>query len=275
MAHRRQSFGGYDHGVSQFYAQHPEFVNFLEAFDGQVQRVDAQDNIFQAHPHANSIAKAMAQTLPPIQTKWEAHHIQRQNNKFVIISKTGETRTADILVVTAPLPQATALLGDCWDTEWPNVGDIHYTSQLTIMLTCTFGAHQDLVEILSKNHPTTDVTIQEQLSENNGKDHIKRLVIHIALTPIDPMFSMELDDIKQNLLAQISDLDHMPLDLQVHRWRYAQVTKGYDALMLKHSSLDLWLAGDCFAGHGVEGAYVSGHAVATDIIKQLRFGGKE
>ena len=59
-----------------------------------------------------------------------------------------------------------------------------------------------------------------------------------------------------------------PTKAIAHRWRYAQAIEPLHSSALHDPNLALTIAGDWCAGSRVEGAYLSGHAAAQQILKQ-------
>ena len=60
-----------------------------------------------------------------------------------------------------------------------------------------------------------------------------------------------------------------PADLQVHRWRYALPDPALDERCLFDAELALGACGDWCGGPRVEGAFLSGHAVAERLLARL------
>ncbi|MCP5162559.1 MAG: FAD-dependent oxidoreductase [Hahellaceae bacterium] len=91
---------------------------------------------------------------------------------------------------------------------------------------------------------------------------------HLDVSPAQVLLML-----KNEFKGQI-DVKDEPMETAVHRWLYANLPPNAqvpEKSGIEVSDVGLWLAGDWIGGGGVEGAWRSGHYVATRILERIAF----
>jgi hypothetical protein len=158
----------------------------------------------------------------------------------------------DALIVTAPAPQARALLPD--DPLAAPLDDVRYAP-------CWVG----LATFPEPITPVADGPVERVAGDGRA------WTLHF-----DRSFSeAHLEDDRDTLCGHVRDWLQAhdlpdPLTLTAHRWRYARVLDGLDTDVLHDADRRLVLAGDAFAGGDAAGALSSGAAAAGRLLGRPR-----
>jgi predicted NAD/FAD-dependent oxidoreductase len=165
---------------------------------------------------------------------------------------------ADTVVLAMPGPQAQRITALELAQEWSPV--------LSAVLTFPERAWDDFRGAFVNDHPVLATVCDD--GDRRG-DRAPVLVAHST-----PDFARpRLDDpaaAADELAAavrEVLDLPAAPVSTRVHRWTFAQPAPG-DGLF--HRAGDVYVAGDAFGRPRVQTAWLSGRAVARDILRQSR-----
>lgn len=219
----------------------------------------------------NAIAKHLAAGLD-VRTSALVTALTPSDGGWTVGFDDGTTLDADAVVLTAPVPQALALLAaggaELADADAGALDAIAYdpcTAVLAVLDGPSGIAPPGAVE--PQGGPIA------WLADNHGKGISARPAVTIHATPA---FTVERwdepDDVVAAELLAAADLRAAPIadGIQVHRWRYARPTVLHPEPCLVAAGLPpLVLAGDAFGGPKVEGAAISGWAAARAIADLL------
>ncbi len=165
----------------------------------------------------------------------------------------------DAVVITAPVPQAAALLG-------PGIAvpDIVYEATLSLVVALDGpSAVPDPGGV-----QLTDDPVWSWVGDNQAKG--VSLVDAVTLHTTAEVATSRWDEETAGLTSWLLDSaapwlgGSAVLDARLHRWRYATPVEPYATRFLEVAP-GAYLAGDAFGGPRVEGAYLSGLAVAERI----------
>jgi renalase len=164
--------------------------------------------------------------------------------------------SCDAVVVTAPVPQASLILGDAVD-----VPDLRYESTLSLVLA---------LDRPPSVPPPGGVQLEDDPVWSWVGDNVAKgvsVVPSVTLHSTAAVATARWDDDRTVLTSDLIDAAEPWLeaagvvDARLHRWQYATPTEPYPERCLEVAP-GVVLAGDAFGGPRVEGAYLSGLAAA-------------
>jgi predicted NAD/FAD-dependent oxidoreductase len=274
MAARRVEIGGeqvsFDHGAQYFTARDPAFraaVAAWEAANAAARWPAAGEDAWVGTPGMNACVKAMAE---PLDVRWgvRAERLERDGKHWRITAGEASFAAATVLVAV-PAEQAAVLLAEvapdlaalaatvqsapCWAVMAGFAAPISYASD-------TFRSDTAPVSWAARN------------SAKPGRSGLETWVIHAS-----PARSRELIDLPKDEVAQILLADFFaatgtapaaPHHLDAHRWLYAlpQALRGEGARF--DPALRIGIAGDYLHSPRVEGAWLSGAALAQAVLQE-------
>jgi len=280
LATRRIDQSRVDHGAQYFTAQSTEFQVFvktllLEGIAGIWPVTDSVDAPlhYVGDNGMSAIAKYMAQ---PVNVKTGERVIRlekithEEGNGWRAICESGNTFEASNLLITIPAPQVLTLLRDgnigADEVDMAALDAIRYAPCIVVMAVLNKPSHipspgaarptQSPVAWVADNYQKgispnqTSVTIQADAAFS--QTHFEE----------DPM------TVGQILLDQLTDLIP-PADIltyQVHRWRYSITEVRHpEPFLAANTPAPLLFGGDGFGPGKVEGAFLSGLAMANSV----------
>lgn len=274
MAARRVEIGGkqvsFDHGAQYFTARDPAFQAAVAAWEaaGVAARWPAAgDDAWVGTPGMNACVKAMAE---PLDVRWgvRAERLERTPDGWRI--EAGEDAfTAVSVLVAVPAEQAAVLLAEvapdlaalagsvasapCWAAMAGFAAPLAYAPD-------TFRSDTGPVSWAARN------------SAKPGRSGAETWVIHASQARSRELIDLPKDEAAQALLADFfaatGTAPVAPQHLDAHRWLYAlpQAIKGEGARF--DPALRLGIAGDYLHSPRVEGAWLSGAALAQQVCQE-------
>ena len=229
----------------------------------------------------NSLAKDLAGALEPldtveIMTSQMVMSISMTDDVWRVLIDDGTAWEAPAVIVTAPIPQAVALLIDS-GVQLPNdLARIDY--QHTIALLAVLDDHSAIAPPGMVDPADLDGTIWSFVGDQQlkGISAIPAICAHG-----NARWSRDHWDETDEVLAETlieSLTPHLGgagiVEAQVKRWRLAMPERLWPAPYWASDPAGLWLTGDAFAsstaGHpNAEGAYLSGLAAADALIGDI------
>jgi renalase len=271
MAARRVTIAGkdvsFDHGAQYFTARDPAFRAAVAAWEsaGAAARwPDAGEEAFVGTPGMNGPLKAMASELP---VRWgvRALSLVRQGEVWRVTTDAGEI-TARTVLVAVPAEQASELLSEAA----PDLAAIP-ASVVSAPCWAVLAAFDGAV-------PLTSAVMRGEgavswAARNGSKPQragAETWVIHASPERSRALLDLPKDEVTARLLEDFllaSGLAALPpmLHCDAHRWLYAlpQVTAGAPARF--DPAVRLGIAGDYLHSPRVEGAWLSGRALAQAV----------
>jgi predicted NAD/FAD-dependent oxidoreductase len=261
MATRRFSDARFDHGA-QFLTARSKW------FQDEVQRwvtagVAREWFTEGGHPRyvgtdgMNGIAKFLAAGLD-VETSWEA---VEASPGWRLESKAGQTRLGQALIVTAPMPQALALLGDPIANR-DGLAAVRYERCWALMAR-TQGAQVPLAGGIKLEGNVAWIAD----NAGRGTSAVQALTIHSSPAYAAANWDADPEAVARDLWqgARAETGGEMTA-WQVHRWRYALTANPIEETCWTDPGLRLALAGDSFGAARVEGAAVSGWEAAGRVL---------
>ncbi|MCB8961075.1 MAG: FAD-dependent oxidoreductase [Ardenticatenales bacterium] len=277
-----QTIGRFDHGAQYFTARDLRFVALVEEWlAAGVIKVWADGFNTPAGPKPDnltrycgtegmtSLAKHLAQGLT-IQTSTQVNAIWQAANGYRATTADGQSFSASSLILTPPAEQSLALLAS---------GDLQLPPDVTTALSAIQFA--PCFAVLAQLAGPSKIPAPGGLWPNDGTlfwlgDNAQKgisatptVTIHATPAFTEAHFELDRDEVGQKLIAAAGPWLGSPvISYQVHRWRYSIPTQLHpEPYLWLQQSPPLLAAGDAFAGPRVEGAALSGLAVAEALLR--------
>lgn len=276
----------FDHGAQYFTARNERFCEFVDSWlsEGLVQIWSGKIAVLQsgivkeikgddiaryvATPRMNSVTKYLGRNLD-VQFQTRVTSLTRCNSVWQLRSEDTVLGNFDVVVVTAPAPQTAELLIDsphlkakansvktagCWAAM------LAFNHSLDNNFDAAF-VHDSPISWLSKN---SSKPAREQTPET--------WVVHASPQWSDSHMEDDAADVLDSLKAEffrvLSVSPSSTIYQAAHRWRFA-IPEPLTAPCLYDDQLQIGACGDWCAGPRVEGAFLSGLAIADRILGTL------
>lgn len=274
MAARRVELGGqavsFDHGAQYFTARDPAFRAAVAAWEaaGVAARWPAAgEEAWVGTPGMNGPIRAMAE---PLDVRWgvRAEAITRSPDGWRIAA--GEqTFTADTLLIAVPAEQAAVLLADAAPDLAALAGGVQSAPCWAVM--AGFDAPQPISADTFRSD-TGPVSWAARNSAKPGRTGVETWVIHASPARSRELIDWPKEDAAAALLADFfaatGTAPATPTHCDAHRWLYAlpQAIKGEGARF--DPAVQIGMAGDYLHSPRVEGAWLSGRALAAAVFQE-------
>jgi predicted NAD/FAD-dependent oxidoreductase len=277
MATRRAEVDGetkrFDHGAQYFTGSDPAFHKQIETWEAQgiVARWPAAgEGAFVGTPSMNAPIRAMAE---PLDVRWgmRVEGLSRPNDNWRIAHEGGE-ESFDTVICAIPAEQAAALLKASAPEFAAQAEEVVSTPCWTAMAAfdtplelpdTVRGQEHDPIAWAARNGAKP----QREGAENwviQGSPEFSRSILDHAK---DDAAKALLDALAEQTGAILPQPQHQTQHLAGHRWLYAFPKAGDSAPgHLWDSEKRLGLCGDWLSAPNVEGAFLSGRALAQDIL---------
>lgn len=274
MAARRVEIAGelvsFDHGAQYFTARAPAFRQAVAAWEaaGVAARWPAAGNdAWVGTPGMNACVKAMAAKLD---MRWgvRAERLERVPGGWQIEAGEQSFAAATVLVAV-PAEQAAVLLADAAPDLAALAGSVQSAPCWAVM--AGFDAPLPLAADTYRSD-TGPVSWAARNSAKPGRSGAETWVIHASAERSRELIDLPKEEVAQTLLADFfaatGAAPAAPRHLDAHRWLYAlpQALGGEGARF--DAELGLGIAGDYLHSPRVEGAWLSGRALAEAVVQE-------
>jgi predicted NAD/FAD-dependent oxidoreductase len=287
MATRRFKNGVFDHGAQFFTVRDPQFQNWVNRWLRQGKAVEwtrsfsKSDLISAANGHpryrgANgmtAIPKALSQDLD-IRLQTHVKSISWNGEIWRVEVEDSKIFDTSQLILTAPIPQSLHMLKTGGvilpAVELQRLQSIQYHPCIAVLV---------LLNNPSKIPPPGGIKLDSSpiqwLADNTQKGISPKstaVTIHAAADFSRQNFDQNANQLAETLISAAKPwLGDDIQDWQVHKWRYSQPAQIVSERFLEiPDSPSLYFAGDGFGAPRVEGAALSGLAVAFQLLERLR-----
>jgi len=282
MSTRRDGDLRFDHGAQYFTGRDPRFLRHVMAWrerglvepwepriavlgDREDTGERAGTDRFIAVPGMNAICRELASEQADCRFGWNVRSLARSGSGWVLNSDQGETLESDVLLLTTPPDQASALLADPEVDVFLKGIEMMPCWALMAVLDKPLFAEWDAAFV--NEGPLSWVSSQ---SARPGRPDAQAWVLHASPewsrlhleSPAEQVLEWLLDAARKLPIAQ----DFAVETASAHRWRYALAGQPLDCGSLWFGSKRLALAGDWCHGSRIEGAFLSGAAAAGRIM---------
>lgn len=272
MAARRVEFGGesvsFDHGAQYFTARDPAFAEAVTVWEtaGVAARWPAAgDEAWVGTPGMNAPIRAMAEALD---VRWgvRAEPLRRAGQGWQVAAGEGSFTAATVLIAV-PAEQAQVLLADAALDLAGLAGGVHSAPCWAVM--AGFDAPLPILADTFRSD-TGPISWAARNSAKPGRSAAEAWVIHASHARSRKVIDWPKDQAAAALLADFfaaAGITPMaPTHLDAHRWLYALPQPLTGAAARFDPALGLGLAGDYLHSARVEGAWLSGRALADMIF---------
>lgn len=277
LASRRIEGATFDHGAPGFTASHPWFATevvqarlngTVTAWTPGSDTSHPDSRSWRGTPSMSAVPKQLARGLD-LQLETTVTELRPHADRWLATAASGQTFASRAVVLTAPVPQARALLNAGGLGLAPELRSrldaLEYERCLTVMAVLD-GPSRILSSggVILSGGPIASIT------DNPAKGISAEPAVTLHATPAFSLAHWDNDRLESGriLLAAAADwLGAGVRTFQVHGWRYSQprIRDTEPCLLVSHTP-PLALAGDAFGGGGVEGAALSGRAAAQAIV---------
>jgi predicted NAD/FAD-dependent oxidoreductase/deoxyribodipyrimidine photolyase len=273
MSTRRGESGSFDHGAQFLRAQHTPFRQQLARWRdaGLVARwspaVPAGDaplsDAFVAVPGMNALCRHLLSGITSHYGR-AVHHVQRHAGRWQLrdadCALLGE---AERLIVTAPAPQAAALLAEVAAPLAATLQQVAYAPCWSAMVELTVQADWALL----RQHG--DIGWAAAEASRPGRAAGSGWIVQATAAASRRWLEESAEAVGERLAAQLAERAGVPVRLiAAHRWRHALVERALDRPCLVDASRSLLVAGDGCLGGRIEAAWESGLAAAGVLLRQ-------
>ena len=282
LATRRMADGRADHGAQYFSARSPELQaltqEMLAAGVVREWHIEQSDPASFGHSRyvgadgMSGIAKYLAKDLG-VQTGKRAVRVVQIANGWEVAFDNGQTLAADSLIVTLPAPQALALWQESGLVLTPNeklaLETIQYQPCIAVMLQLSQPTNVPAPGGLKLPADNAVAWIADNQQKGISPE-TTTVTLHASHAFSRQHFNnADSDALIAEMVAAVSDYisPQTVVDQQIHRWRYSNATVRHEASSLAASaSSPLLFGGDGFGPGNIEGAYLSGRAMAHQLV---------
>ena len=280
MSTRRSANWEADHGAQYFTARDPAFIQTVASWMDQKQVAlwapnlkvfedkhwrasQSRDQRYVATPGMSSLGKHLAKRLP-IQFEQTISQIERVGSTWVLhSSEAGRMDTAyDGLVLAIPSPQALVLVKEVDSRASALAAASNMNACWTLMIKFVTQPAFDLDAGFVNNEIISWVCRNNSKPERVGDEY---WVVHANPQWSQTFVELSKEDATAQMVACLAQLGFNCKDAAIttHRWRYASGSLAAPPECYLSGEIKLGLCGDWLHGGRIEGAWLSGHKLAT------------
>lgn len=269
MASRDTEAGVFDHGAQFFTVREPAFAAVVHAAeaDGAVKpwpMPNRDEPVWTGAPAMQHFPAWLAQGLD-VRCSHQVQRVQRANGGWYVVGESPAQgrfeQQAAALVLTVPIPQLAALVGD---RRWP---DPHYAPSWTVMLQLDAPVR---LPCLHADHPVLASVIAE--NARPGRVGPPRVTLQATAEWSRQHLEQDAPMVTPRLVQAFIDFAGVPAGevhvVSSHRWRYALAKRPANGPYWD-PGFRLGAAGDGWAAPRVESAWCSGRSLADRIMASI------
>ena len=283
----RQGFA-FDHGAQFISPRDPNFQTWLNQAAANGHAAIWQPSSAEPSPHPwytgqpgmNGLLRSAAEPLN-IQTDTTITSISTTGQSISLTAaETSIKSQFDGLILTAPVPQTAKLLAPLNLIDAATNTAIADQLAKVAMAPCwalllafdqPLNLDADVWRSKDTSHPLAWAARNNSKPGRNATPEC--WIIHASPAWSITNLERTAEDIAPELFAlfqtTIAPNAPAPTYQAAHRWRYAMTTQPLGTPFLRAATSRIWAGGDWALGPRVEAAYLSGQAIAEDVIKQF------
>ncbi len=272
MATRRVDLEGsqlrFDHGAQYFTVREPAFQDAVRDWLGKgvvAPWPDAGKDAWVGTPSMNAPLKHMAQTAA-VHWGTRVTELEKQGAEWRVVGEAAEYRATN-LVIAIPPEQASALLQDVAPDLAEEASQVRSDPSWALMVQFPERLPFEPNVYRSADGP---VAWAARNSAKPGRDGGETWVIHASVRRTRELLDIGKDAVIEPLLADffssLAIVPQEPTYAAAHRWLYAKPSVTGEGPAIWDQLRKIGLAGDWLHSPRVEGAFLSGHALAQEIL---------
>ncbi|NNJ73932.1 MAG: NAD(P)-binding protein [Anderseniella sp.] len=260
----------FDHGAQYVTARDQGFrsviANMSKSGAAIRWNVGSGDPRFVGTPGMANLAKYLAKGLD-VRQGMTATAVRRSDGRSEIVVDGEVSHYFDRVVVTAPAPQALALL-ETQETFLSDFADVKYEPCLTLMA----NLNTEVSEGFScRSDSDAELAWIANDSSKPGRTGKGCWVAQANAGWSAVNLELDLNSIKTKMLPLLIRELGIAADAVVHsaahRWRFAKVVQPLGRRFVRNADATIYAGGDWCLGARVEAAWMSGDAIARDILE--------
>ena len=285
---RRDDDLTFDHGAQYFTVYDERFGRHVRSWqqeglvdtwagrirvlrEGRVGRCNTETQRLVGTPGMNAVCKHLAAGID-VRLRCEIVSLEREGGSWRLVEVQGEEYDAfDVVVVSAPGPQAARLLGPV-----AKLADL--AAQVTMRPCWAVMLVFEVPLPLAFDGAFVQDSSLSWVARNSSKPGRSRSgdcwVLHGSACWSEGHVEAAAEEVAHSLLDdfwRVTDMQPVPpRSLTAHRWRYAQPQEPLPERCLFDAASGLGACGDWCSGPRVEGAFLSGLAAADAILGTAR-----
>ena len=271
MACRRMEDARLDHGAQFFTQRNPILEDRMKAWkkNGIIQEwySTEKDTFWRGEDGMTRLPKYLAKNLQ-IENSAKVTSIKFMESKWEVFIEDGRLYRSNSLILTAPLPQACALIHSAnfsiSENDFKKLSSVKYTRCLAALLLLDRPSKIELPGIIKLQDSDVETIVDNQVK---GISKTPSITLHSS-----PDFANEHwdSDNSKRLPPLIESaqpyINSSIQNTSVHRWGFAKTLNPISDTHYFMEEKSLALAGDGFIGGRVEAAMLSGLAAAESIL---------
>ncbi len=278
----------FDHGSQHFFVKTTAFKNFLQPLEEQkiISRWDAdfceidsnkivhrtkwskENPHFVGTPKMNNLCKYLATDID-VKSQVQVKNIVKKNNQWQLFDLENQSLGEfDWVISTAPAKQTADLIPECF-CHLQQVKNIKMTGCFSLMLAFEKPLEISWQAALVRNSKISWISLDSSKPQRISKNC---LVVHSTNSWAEENMENDLDCLKSELISELSQIigfnANEAIHANIHRWRYANISKqkGDESLVDKVNKLAT--CGDWLIHGRIESAFISSMNL-VDKIKPL------
>lgn len=285
MSTRRAENWQCDHGAQYFTARHPDFRAEvarwqqagvaglwnprLQVIDGvSLKKFGAPVERFVGTPRMTAPARFLADTLP-LQLQTTIKQLERHADGWHLFSAEHAwlDHCFDAVILAMPAPQAASLLQQTAPELATLAENVVMRGSWTLMLQFTEPLELPFDAAFVNRGPLRWIARD---SSKPGRGKAETWVLQATAAWSEENLEETPDIVTASLLEAFEHLGGTtPATSTAHRWLYADSDPALDIAYAWQATMGLGLCGDWLNGGKVEGAWLSGHELAKQIVEAL------
>lgn len=279
MAARRAELDGqtvrFDHGAQYFTARDAGFLAAVEEWEqmGAAARWPAasrreNDPAFVGMPGMNGPVQAMAKALGTVSWNTRVEQLTRLDSGWRLSTSDGKTQTATTVLTAIPAEQASDLLQQVAPEFAQIAGSV--TSEPCWAVMVAFDRRLPIARDIFRE-PKKRISWAARDSAKPGRTGVENWILHASPKSSRQIIDRPKEEAAEILLAdffaQTGTEPVKPMHLAAHRWLYAQPASLAAEPAYFDANARIGIAGDYLHSPRVEGAWLSGAALADLVTK--------
>lgn len=273
LSTRRSDHGSFDHGAQYLSAKTAQFEALLTGLSNRdaasIWSPQGKDRDGVWHvgvPGMSGLVKPLLEGIEVV-TRARVASIEATSAGAEICCDNGGRMAGDHVIVTAPVPQARALVRHL-DPAFAMMDHAHFAPCWSLMAVYA-DRPSSLPDVWRGTHDDTVSWMAVQGGRrDDGAEGPLRLVAHGGATWSDAMLERLPDDIAPLMTKALADrfgLPAKPVHAVAHRWRFAFAQMPVGTPFLHNAANTVLVAGDGLLGARAECAFESASAVARHL----------
>lgn len=275
MATKRVGPAVFDQGAQYFTAKDPEFAALADGWceRGWAERWTAGGHRrYVGRPSMTAIPKGLAEGLRVLRQHKVAAARRHDSGCWELDVDEHGVMRAERLLLTAPLPQSLAILA-AGDVSLPpdlarGLSQVEYNPCLALLLTLDGPSGLPEEGIAFAEGPVRWIADNTLKGVSAG---VGAVTVHASPEFSARHYAAAEPEVTERLLPAVAGrLKSGMVTSTLHRWRYCEPCNPGPAPQVWLPDMTLGFAGDAFGGPRVEGAALSGLALAAEVVKVLK-----